>query len=489
MSIERQVISGLKWAAIGKVGGQALNWAITIFVVRLLTPADYGLLAMANIVLGLVAMIAEMGLGATVIQARILNDEILRRIYGAAVLLNVAAAAVVVASAPLIAWFFEEPRLTLIVSALSINLLIAIATFVPNAVTYRAMRFKLITSLDLSSSLAGHLLTLMLALMGWGVWALVIGHFGGSVLRAIGLLAVTRAWVRPSFDFRGMRSQLSFGGTLALSRLLWYVFSQVDVAIAGKFLGKQALGVYFIAMHLATLPIQRIMGVVNQVAFPAIARMQEERDRLPARLGKATRLLAYAAFSTLWGIGAVAPEIVTGLLGKQWLNAVVPLQLVSIVLPLRMLDGLISAAVSAVGRADVDLRNNLTSVIVLPIAFLIGVRYGVNGLAAAWAIALPFVFAVNFRRSSATLGLKWRVLGRELRGPLSAGIVMVAAVQGLGMLLDDLLLPIPRLAVLVLTGAAVFVAVTTILDRGIWRELRHLLFPLPQAAIKRGDVT
>jgi O-antigen/teichoic acid export membrane protein len=472
LSIERQAAAGLKWNTAAKTIGQAVSWVVTLLVIRLLTPQDYGLMAMSVVIISLVTGFAEFGLGGSLIQARTVSRPELARLAGALAALNVGCGVLVFAGAELYAGVLHEPRLTDIVRVLALQFLLNAIDAVPQAIAYREMQFKRMAGIELAVMLIGSAVTLAMAWLGAGVWALVVGTIASGALRTT-LFVSLSTFVWPSIHLRGMGRHIRFGGAMTAGRMLWQFTYQADVLIAGRFLTSQAVGLYSVALHLATLPMNKAMGILNQVAFSAVARLQEDLPRVRERLLDALRLLALAAIPALWGISAVAPEFVDVALGETWNPAVFSLQAVSLVVPLRMLAAVFSTALAGIGRADLDLRNMLVSAIVLPAAYLVGVRGGVDGLAASAAIGVPIVVGLNLPRTLSALGIRLSQLWAAVRVPFAAGLVMLAFVSVLRMALLDHG-ELVRLPLLIAVGAASYLGSVHLLDRSIWIDVRRL---------------
>jgi len=463
-------MSGLKWTGATRLIGQALGWAVTLIVVRLLAPADYGIVAVSTVIVSVFSTVAELGLGASLVQAPSLARETLARAAGLALVLNIGLGAVVVLSAPLAGAFFGDDVLRRVIQVSALHFGLAAFSIVPEALAYRGMNFKWTAFIDLVSGLVASLATLLLALQGAGVWALVLGSLAGASVRSA--LFLRGYPVRPVLRFGGLRRHLAFGGALATSRLAWQVVNQSDVLTAGRFLTPNAVGLYSVSLHLATLPMQRIMGIVNQVVFPTVARLQEDRPRLRERL--LFGLLGFVSVPVMWGISAVAPELVALVLGPRWHDAVYPLQVTSLLIPFKMASAVISTAIVGVGAATLDLRNTVVNLVVLPIAFLIGVQWGVDGLATAWALAMVIVLALTVPRSCARLEIPPLDVARTLRDPLLVGGVMYALVIAARAALAG----VPglyRLSALILVGGAVYLLLFSLLNRAIWTDLRRLL--------------
>jgi O-antigen/teichoic acid export membrane protein len=208
--------------------------------------------------------------------------------------------------------------------------------------------------------------------------------------------------------------------------------------------------------------------------LPAVARLQEEPERLRARLMDATRLMTVVSVPVLWGISAIAPELVHVVLGAKWARAVVPVQLLSLIVPLRMIHTIFATAIIGIGHARLNLWSSIVSGTVLPSAFFIGTHWGVNGLAASWLIAVPLSFTLNFWRLDRAFGVRKRDIAMAVWRPVAAGLAMYATVTALRLGLAGIA-DLARLPVLIAAGAAGYTAVLHLLDPGIRRDLAGLL--------------
>lgn len=427
---------------------------------RLLSPGDYGLVAMAMVFMNVLLMFAEAGLGAALVQAQVVEEHTLRRIFGAGILFNVVLFALQFAAAPLIAGFFEEERLVSIIRVLSLQLLLNAFGLVPSALLSQRLDFKRQALIGLASAVCSSLCTLFLALAGYGVWALVCGSLIAALCQTVGanLAASFLRW--PDFSFKETRGLIVFGGQLTAARLLWLIYSQADIFIAGRLFGKEMLGFYSVAMHLASLPVQKITAVLNQIAFPAFAQTQRQTETVRVHMLKGVRLLSFVAFPVLWGISAIAPEIVTVLLGPKWVAAITPLQLLPLVMPLTMLSPFLNTAFQGIGRGGVVFSNVFTACVFMPAAFWIGARWGLVGLCVAWLVGFPLVFIINLHRMLPLVGLKVSSALKPIALPMLAAAGMYFGVWIARSLLPAGLPALALMAVLIVTGAAGYALVT-----------------------------
>ena len=337
----------------------------------------------------------------------------------------------------------------------------------------RDLEFKMRSILSLVVAVVSAVATLGLALAGLGVWSLVAGSLLSVVLGTIGINMLHPFLRLPSFAFSGLKNLFAFGGYVAVSRILLYLYLQADTIIGGRVLGKEQIGYYSVGMHLASLPMQRVSAILNDVVFPAFAHIQDEPARVARHVLQAIRLMSLCAFPVFWGIGSVAPEIVRVLLGDKWEPAILPLELLAIVMPVRMIGQLMPPTLQGVGEAALAARNQLVVCVAMIAAFLVGVHYGIVGLSIAWLAIFPLTFLANLRTWLPVLGLRAaQLLGAMLR-PAIAGAGMFAAV----MAARTLGVPggLSGLATLMLVGALSYAALSLMINREGLRDIRSMV--------------
>jgi O-antigen/teichoic acid export membrane protein len=419
MSIERKAISALKWASAAKLVVQITSWAGTLVVVRLLTPHDYGLMAKVSVVCGIAAAIAELGLEAAIVRSAAIDPRDLRKLYGASLLIGAGMTASIAAAAPLFAHLFHEQQLTWPIAAASLQILISAAALVPSALWTRDLSFSGLAKVEMTAGATTIGTTLLLALAGAGVWALVVGTLVGALIRSISLLTFgERVW--PIFSFRGIGEHLKYGLTLVGGRVSYFVVVQSDVVIGSSFLTTTEIGRYSVALQLATLPMSKVMGMINQIALPAVARQQDDPARVRQSVLKAISVISLIAFPALWGISAVAPELVRVLFGEKWLQAVPALVILPLIVPIRMVCSILFTASFALGNRQLDLRNTLANLVLLPTGFFVGAHWGLVGLCAAWLVSVPLAYSVSLRGVLRFTGIRARDMLAECGPPAVA---------------------------------------------------------------------
>lgn len=477
MDIRSKVMSALRWSAAARFLGQAVSWGITIMVIRLLSPGDYGLMAMAMVLVSFLVLLNTLGLDAVLVQDKAIDEQMTRQIFGVVIVVNILFFALLFFGAGTVAIFYGDPALKLIVQVLSVQFLLLIFETLPQSQLEREIEFAHRSIVDFATLVIGSLTTLVLALAGYGVWALIWGTLATNATRMIGLNLIMRNLVWPSFSLRGMRKHVAFGSFVTTDRGLWFLFSESDKFIGGKLLGNQLLGYYAVASQLASLPIHKISGLLNSVAFPAFshAHANTNAETLQGYLLKATRILGIASFPVFFGISCTAEPVIACLLGEKWLPAAPVLQLLGLVMPFRLMSNIFPPLLWGVGNPATSASNFLIAAILMPLAFYAGSRWGVIGLAYAWLCMYPVVFLITAFRTCKIVGVDIVNYLLQMLRPVAAGMIMYATVYFLGGFVFGSVGEWLYLLQLVAIGALAYGAAMLIIDRKGLRETLSLI--------------
>ena len=467
MSIERKAISALKWATAAKLVVQIASWAGTLVVIRLLTPEDYGLMAKVAVVSAIAGAIAELGLGAAIVRSVDIARDDLRKICGVSLLFGAGMTTALVAAAPLLAHLFGEPQIAWPIACASLQILVGAVAIVPSALWTRDLSFRRLSQIEMASGVMSIAATLALAALGAGVWALVLGTLLGAITRSAALLGFGQR-VRPLFSIRGIGEHLKFGLTLVGNRVSYFIVVQSDVLIGSAFLSTTEIGQYAVALQLATLPMSKVMGTINQITLPLVAGQQGDPSRVSQAVLSAVGLISLIAFPLLWGISAIAPELVHILFGPKWLQAIPALTILPLIVPVRMVCSVLFTTSLALGNRQLDLRNTITSFVLIPGGFYVGAHWGLVGLCLAWLVSVPLAYAFSIPPLLRFIGVRARDLVAECGPPAAAAALMYAAIAALRMTLAEQPAP-AALGTLSSVGAVVYVGFMALLSR------RHLV--------------
>lgn len=317
-------LRGVGWGALSTSANVLAQLVLMACMSRLLSPADFGLMAMALLGLRFLEYFSQMGIGPALIQRPSLTGQDVRVALGLSMAVSLAFAAGIVLLAPLAAHFFGRPALTGVMQVLALNFVLLGLSTVSTALLRRAMRFRALALVETLAYVLGYGSTgLLLAWAGAGVWALVGATLAQSLLNLLLSYALARHPLRPSLrgDVRGL---LGYGGPHSLIGFVEFLSFNVDTTLIGRTLGDGALGNYSRARLLAALPTEKVSGVLGRVFFPLLSGAQRDRERVGQIFLLGVLAIGLAGTALSLGISAAAGPLVAVMLGPQW-QAAVPL--------------------------------------------------------------------------------------------------------------------------------------------------------------------
>jgi teichuronic acid exporter len=475
VSIQARVFEAVRWTTATQFAAYLLTWSINLFVVRLLRPSDYGLMALAMAWIGFVDLLSGFGQRTTIVQRPTLDEATVRRLFGALVLWNVALFAVSQLAAPWIATFYGDATLEPMVRLLATGVLIATAAIPGTALRWREIDFQAVSIVGFAQVATTSLTVLTLALLGFGVWALVWGQLVGILVNTVGILWVTGFRLRPDFRVRGIGPELRFGGIVVSRGVLAYFNRQVDTLLIGKLLGSVPLGAYSVAGRVAKQPTRALLGPLQRVASPTFARIQHDAAQVREYYLGSVEAVVFVFVPLIWGIGVVADDLVTVVMGARWAAAIPVLQVLCILLPLRAPMRIMGATLDGLGRPDVSLRQALTTAICVPIGVVAGAPFGILGATWGWTAAMAVSLAINLRRALPVVDVRFPAVVGAVAPILGVGAVMVGTVLGAKASVLAGLDPLLRLPVSVALGAAAYALGSGLANPGLLRRYRRVL--------------
>jgi PST family polysaccharide transporter len=444
----------VRWRLAGSLVGAVSQLTIGVLLARLLTPADFGVAALAYVVLGLAQPLSDLGLGNAVVQRAELTERHVRTAFTFSTLLGVTVAAIVIAAAPLGATVMRDTNVTAVLRVLSAGFVFQGVSVVAEALLRRHLDFRRHVLIDAASYVVGYGgVAVILAQLGYGVWSLVWGGLVQSLLSSAAQLAVVRHPVRPLLAARELAELLGFGVLAATSSCVNYVALNADYFVVGRLMGAASLGLYSRAYGLMSLPHTHAASVMSRVMLPAFAQVQGEPLRLQRAYLLLTELTAIVAAPSMVTLAVVAPHFVRSLYGPRWNGVIVPLQILCIAGYFRALYHLGGVLAQSVGQVYGELRCEVIYACLVIAAALAGSRYGLPGVAAGVGAAILYMFVACGNLAISVTGTTWGTYLQVQRGALTTAVVAGGAA-----LFARLLLEAGRASSVVITLAVLTVA-------------------------------
>ena len=473
--LRERVLGGFMWSAMDAGVVQVTQIVGGIVLVRLLTPHDYGLAAMALIFSSLVLLLSDFAMGAALIQRKTITEADRSTVFWFSTAVGVCLTLGGVALSGPLASFYGEPAVQPLFAVVSLTFVLVALQTTPASLMQRDMQYRLIHLRVASAAVVSTIAAITAALLGAGAWALIAGAIA-QALTATVLIWIASSW-RPSltFSMRSLRDLGSYGVNLLGSNVVNYLRNNADSLLVGRFLGSAALGAYGVSFNLMFLPIDRVILPIQETLSPAFARWQDDLEHLAGVWLRALHMLAVALAPAMLGFVVVAPEFVHVVLGAKWSSAEPVFRIFAVVALAQCLALLGQRALAAINRTRFILRFSVAESALSIGAFALGLQWGIVGVAACYAIVSIPLQVIYIGLTARAMHTTLLSVGRQLLGVAVATALMVGVCLGVqDLLISEHLGPAVRLALVILTGVLVYAGASWVVNPGAIRELHSL---------------
>jgi O-antigen/teichoic acid export membrane protein len=460
--LRTSVLHGLAWSMLTVATCQVSRLLFGIMLARLLTPEEYGLAGLALVFSSLVIMLSDVALGAALVQRPTITEADRSTVFWTSAFIGVVFAIVGVASSGAIASLYGEPAVQPLFAVLSVTFLIMSLGRAHAALFHREMDFRAIAIRGIGATFLGGSIGVTAAMMGYGAWALIAQHIGFATATTVFLWAFSPWRPRMMFSVDSLRNLGGFGLNVSGARVVEYLNMSADKLLIGKFLGSSALGIYSVAYNVVLMPLSGLLIAIRDTMFPALSRVQEEPARLANGWLRATRLLAAISIPAMLSLAVVAHDFVVVVLGDRWEGAVPVLQIIALAGIVQAVSSVHPVVLTAADRTQLLLRFSLLELAVVIPAMAIGLRWGIVGVAAAYAVATTATRLVLSWLTARTLERSVGDVLRSLVDVVQASVITAAVVALARYALLETEVPSwLRLVTLVVLGSAVYLVVAT----------------------------
>ncbi len=353
---------------------------------RLLSPSDYGLVAMAMPFLLFAMVIADAGIGVSLVRTPLTERREWSTCFWLSVMLGAALAAIMMALAPLFAMMFDEPRLTPIVMALALVVFIQSVCAIQGAAMQQQQQFRLSAASETVAVAVSIITAVVVAKLGGGAWALVFQQLSSYMVRVVLTLWFSPFRPQMVFDLSSVRGHIAFGKDVLGVNILGFIGRSIDNLVIGKVLSAAAVGVYSMAFQFARLPSMLVSGPLQYVFYAKLARVKENNKAIRHTFLLLTRVLAIVVFPAMGLVGVAYHSVFTVMLSAKWAPAGRIFMLVAAICALQAVAALWGTIRMLLGRTDWQLRVTVESSILWLVTLFATVRFGLDWLAIAYSI-------------------------------------------------------------------------------------------------------
>lgn len=438
LDLNRKIKSGTAWVSIAQFGSNILTLVTTVILARLLTPKDFGVVAIAMVVWEFVRLFGDAGVSAKLIYQQSDFDKYASAAFWLNLVVAFCLALFTVFVSPFAAGFYNNDLVKPILVLLAFGFLLDSIGSVHSTLLTKELDFKKRSLIEVGVTLISKIITITLAFAGYGVWSLVLPNVLSSPVKVFAFWSVC-PW-RPSlrFDLGYWKEIFGYGKYIFGANLLRYVNINGDYMVIGKLLGSSELGLYTFAYNIANWPVANLVWIVGKVAFPAFSKLQNDLNRLKEVFLKMMGLLSLLCFPIFIGLLAMANELLPVVFGEKWNRSIIPLQ---IIIGFTLIRSLVSPAgqiVLAMGRPNIEFKFNLIQVPLLLIAVLIGASYGIIGVAIGMSLVVGIMGLIFLRISIGLIDLNFEGMLKVIFPALVSSLLMFFLVLALRYIMINL---------------------------------------------------
>jgi O-antigen/teichoic acid export membrane protein len=469
------VVRGVGWVLSAQTVIRIVGFVTMVVLVRLLGPKNVGLAAEALVFTRLAFLFSDVGMRAVLVQRKELSEVDRSTAFWTSALVGAAVSLVVVALAHPIADLFHNQEVAPLVAVLSLYVFFTALGVTPGGLLARELRFRALELRTVAAALAGALAAIVVAVLGYGPWAIVTQVVVDAAV-STALLWLNVRWL-PRFVFsrESLRGLVGFGGYVFGAGVFSYLHRNADNFLVGRFLGPAKLGAYSIAYDVMQWPLLALATPIWNVFFPAMAKIRE-----PRQIGniwiRVTRLATAITAPAYLGMIVLAPDFVAVVFGDRWHDATAVLQILSYVGLIQSLTLLVANVLLTLDRAATFFWLTALGSLAMVGAFALGLQWGLLGVTTTYAIANTPVTALFIVFAARATGVSLRDFAQAIRGVLAAAALMAIVVFGARLLLVAQDVPATaRLAILVALGVLTFVPLCARGAGEVVTEVRALL--------------
>ncbi|MEQ7799399.1 lipopolysaccharide biosynthesis protein [Pedobacter sp. ASV1-7] len=427
MSLKERTISGIIWSIGQQFSSKIVGFFITIVLARILTPQEFGLIAMLSVFISIGNTLLDSGLTISLIRTADVSQKDLSTVFYFNLIGSILLYIILFLTAPAISAFYNQDVLTKIIRVYGLTLIINAFFVVQSTLLIKEMRFKAQTNIQIPSAIAGGLLGILLSKMGYGVWSLV----WMSLLTAF--LSTVLHWFyskwRPSllFDRESFKRHFKFGYKMTLSGLLETLYQNIYTLIIGKYYSAIQLGFYSRAYAISQLPIENISAAISKVTYPMFSEISQNDEQLKRVNKKVMQQVIFWNAPMLVSLCVIAEPLFRFLLTDKWLPAVPYFQILCIAGILHPLHSYNLNILKVKGRSDLFLKLEIIKKVASAIGIICVIPFGIYGLL---YFQLFFTF-VGFYINSIYSG---KLIGYPIREQIIDILPMITLSVSIGML-------------------------------------------------------
>ncbi|MEW6571477.1 MAG: MOP flippase family protein [Nitrospirota bacterium] len=392
-SLSARASNSTIWSFSKKVGESGIGLLTIAVVARVLFPADFGLVAMATLTMGIVGLFQDYGLGAAIIYKKDVDRVDLSTVFWLNLSVSIVLYVICILISPLAEMYFKNENISPIINIIALNFIIGGMGSVNNTILNKQLRFRELAYAGFSSALMACIVTLSsVVIFGLGYWGLIFGALSGSLTATFLKYYFTRWYPQLVFDIQRLKGMFNYGKNIFFQRILYYFASNIDYFIIGRIIGVAALGIYRFAYSIPHKILTDFSLTLSSILFPTLCKVTDEPERFKRGYLKAIKYISFISFPAMTGLFSVADHFINVIYSERYIQAVIPMKILCFSGMSRSILATMGSIFNSKGRPDIELKWNLSVFPVIIITVYIGSQFGLNGVALAMTLTAQFSF-------------------------------------------------------------------------------------------------
>lgn len=472
MSLKLQTLRGIWWSTIERFAVQTVSFILGLIIARLLSPSDYGVIAMLAVFIAISQTFVDSGFSTALVRKIDRSESDNSTVFYFNIVVGLAVYVVMFFAAPFIAEFYQTPLLTQVTRVVSVTLIFSSFCVVQQALLTAKMDFKSQAKISLLSAIISGGVGIALAYYGYGVWALVVQTVVASLLRMVLLWVFSRWRPRAPFSKSSFRELFSFGSKLLASGLLDTLYNNAYTIVIGKLFSAASLGLYSRANQFAQFPSSNITGIIQRVTFPVLSSIQNEDERLRINYRKLIRMSGFIIFPLMIGLAAVANPLIEILLTEKWIGAVIYLQIICFAMMWFPIHAINLNLLQVKGRSDLFLRVEIIKKIIGISILCITIPMGLLAMCYGRVVSSLLALIINTYYTGKLINVGFVIQMCDLLPSLIKSLIMGLLVWVVIMFFDS---AIVKILLALITGAASYLLMSIATTAQEWTYIKDIV--------------
>lgn len=405
MSLAQQTLSGFIWTLTSRMGTRLSIFIVGVILARLLTPADFGLVAMLSIFFAISGGLIDSGFTQALIREKEISQKDKSTVFIINIVISIVLYFILWISSPKIAEFYRQPQLLWLTRVMGLDLIFKSLSLVQRAVFLQSLRFKMLSVIDISIAIITGIIAIILAIAGLGVWALAIKYFLSSLLSSL-IFWNLNPWLPNTFSKDSFNKLFGFGSKLMISGIINNIYGSIYNIIIGKLYSSATLGFYNRAEMFTNQTVSTVLTALQQVTYSTLSKTQENRNLLKAAYSKIITSISFINFPFTVLLAFIAEPMIQTLLGSAWSQVVPFIQALCISAFISHLNNLNVNIYFIVGKSDIYLRISILTKFIITLFIIIGIQFGIWGIIIGSVLTQYIMAIINMKMVSRLIKYK-----------------------------------------------------------------------------------